>query len=129
MNDFVRYEESGAGVPYKVFTALLEMGAENIPTATILENTLNVEVYFERADSGDYYAVFDKTLFESPSAYVTLSQNAIAVGNSFLLMKAVPIFFNVVSIQAKDSFLSSDEVLGVHAPAILEIRIYNNTII
>lgn len=131
VNSFSRFSEDAEIniLPYKVFTASLKMGSENIPVATILENTLGVDVFFERGDEGDYYAMFSETLFESQNAYVTLSQSTIAVGSTLITTKAVPVFFNVVNIKTEFDLVASDEVLGQNTATILEIRIYNDTII
>lgn len=131
INSFLRFSEDGELniLPYKVFTASLTMSSDAVPVANILENTLGVDVVFERGDEGDYYAIFSETLFESQNAYVTLSQSTVLVGSSLATTKAVPVFFNVINIKTEFDATASDEVLGQHVSAILEIRIYNDTLI
>jgi hypothetical protein len=136
VNDFVRYSEGGgANLPYKVFTALLTQEGTEPPVARILENTLEVEVNFEFGSDGIYTAIFDKTLFLSPQAYVTMS-NPTFVKMSADVMKqcvvqAVPVFFNAVSITSAEigSGYANDIIGTALAPNILEIRVYNDEII
>lgn len=102
------------------------------PVIKILENTLGVNAGCEYATEGVYILFFDTTLFESPNAYVTLS-NPISVNNTNVFSaQAVPIFFNTVGIQTYETLTQTpaDGVLGNQfVSSILEIRIYNDTLI
>ena len=131
IGELVRYDDSNnsGSLPYKVFTASLTMSADNIPVANILENTLGIDVFFERGDAGDYYAIFSDTIFNSIHSYVTISPTFFQIGNTVITMGVVPVFYNVLNIQSRFNSLPSDEVIGGKYPAILEIRVYNDTII
>lgn len=109
-----------AGRPYKVYTALLTQNNTDAPTATVLENTLGVNVTYEYSATGQYLAIFDKTVFYSPNEYVVItgSFDGIAIG-------AVPVFFNALSIVSFLAGSGSDGIIGANEPCILEIRRYN----
>lgn len=138
VGDFVRYDTSSnpGNVPYKVFTALLTQSGTDAPVAAhILENTLEVEVSFEYGSPGNYVAIFDKTLFNSPTAYVTLSNPVYGVGADgaidVSIAQAVPVFFNAIGITTgKVGGNFNDGILGSsYAASILEVRVYNDNII
>lgn len=102
------------------------------PRAKVLENTLGVNAGFEYANEGVYILFFDASLFESSNAYVTLS-NPVSVNNSDVFSaQAVPIFFNIVGIETYQMLTQTpvNDVLGNGLVSnILEIRIYNDTLI
>lgn len=127
VNDFVRYVDQTSALPYKVYTAILTQSGVGVPVATVLENTLEVEASYERGDSGDYYVMFNKTLFETQNSYVNLENNSVLSGNLAIDTRAVPVYYNVVAIQTYQDGLLSDDILGAgYMPNILEIRVYND---
>ena len=106
---------------YKSYVAVLVQDADSAPYAfQVFENTLDVNVTFSYDSPGNYTVLFDKSIFNTPWDYVTLSGSFgdIAVG-------AVPVFFNALSIQTSNAGVPSDNLLGQYYPNILEVRVYN----
>lgn len=114
----------GSGADY---TLAYNAGA---PIVKVLENTLDVAIYFEYVTLGNYIAIADKTLFDSPNAYVTISNQAYVAEGNYFAAQALPVFFNVVGITTSENGIPEDSVISNnYVPTILEIRIYNDTII
>lgn len=65
----------GGAAPYKVYKALLTQTGTDAPVATVLENTLGVDLVWTRDSAGVYYGT---------SANVFLNKNVIVDGNVLL---------------------------------------------
>jgi hypothetical protein len=110
-----------SGKSYKVFTAILIQTGSSDPVVTVLENTLESSVVFQRLTDGTYIATFSNNLFQAPEEYVVIT----GAGLDENIM-AVPIFFNVLEITSYSSGVLSDNVIGGNdSPCVLEIRKYN----
>ena len=118
---------SGSLQPYDVYTALITQSGVDAPVPVVLQNTLNLNVTYERVDAGLYVLTFDKNIFETPNEYVTVSGNAYFKGTDVALIGAVPIFFNALAIACAINGVASDDVIGPYSgyiPCVLEIRKY-----
>ena len=108
---------------YKVYTALLNQSGTDAPIATVLQNTLNVNVEYIYNDVGDYIAVFDKPLFNSPNEYVLITGNSLDT-----VIEAFTVFYDALQIHSYDGGALTDNVIGnlfaPRNPCILEIRQY-----
>lgn len=109
-------------VPYKVYTTLLTQQDANPPVGTELENTLGVTVTYEYLSPGEYLAIFDKPIFNSPNEYVVINGQF-----QSSTLSADPVFFNVLYITSWDISGNTDDdnLIGLYAPCVLEIRKYN----
>jgi hypothetical protein len=115
-------------IPYKVYTALLIQNGITEPEAFVLENTLEVNATYFYDNVGEYSITFDKSLFNSPFEYVTISQNSYVNGaNNICNINAVPVFFNAISIISYEDLTPSDDVIGDIYPCLIEIRVYNDS--
>lgn len=112
-------------VSYKTYTAILTQTSDSPPSSIVLENTLDVSTLFQYVSPGNYILNFDKSLFQSPNSYVTITGNGYS-NTDVLLIQAIPVFFNVVAITSTSNFEPSDDIIGDSgSPCILEVRIYN----
>lgn len=111
---------------YKNYIALITQNDTDPPVATVLENTLGVNVTFSYDNVGQYTALFDQALFASPQAYVTVSQSSYVNGaNDICHVNALPVFFNVVGFVSYAATVPSDDTIGDYVPCIFEVRVYN----
>ena len=55
ISDAINFNTGGATPQYKVYTALLSQSGTDAPTATVLENTLGVDVSFTYFLAGNYF--------------------------------------------------------------------------
>lgn len=111
---------------YKSYVALITQNDTDPPEATILENTLGVNVTYTYDGPGQYTALFNQSLFTSPNEYVTISQNMYVNGaNDICNVNAAPVFFNAVGIVSYAATVPSDNIVGDYVPCVFEIRVYN----
>lgn len=96
------------------------------PIVNVLENTLGVEITYEYASTGAYAAILSDGLFTSPGQYVVIEAGVTTDGTDTYTVQAFPAFFNLVLIESYLNNVLSDDVIGVNAPTVLNIRIYNN---
>lgn len=129
----IKYEDlqTQVGVPYKSYVAHLIQSGTNAPTPFVLENSLGVDVTFQRVVAGQYIMLFSEPVFTSPtSAFVTVSQlydYDIPSGNGYRIGYGIS-FFNVITIESFDLLTATynDDILGqAIVPCIIEVRIYN----
>jgi hypothetical protein len=106
--------------PYKVYTALLTQTGTNAPIATVLENTLGVNITYARQNSGYYQINASSNIFIEV-------KTAIIVGNS-----SNTTFNQYACIWNSDSqlVLSTSDGASIRMDEILyqtfiEIRVYN----
>ena len=113
---------SATGVGYRVYTALLTQTGTSAPVATVLENTLGINITFTRSSTGFYLTNTDN-LFNEQSKMVffatpSTSNSGVGIGIS----KAVGVAR--IEMKTTDSVGSiSDGAMS--SPASIEIRVYN----
>jgi hypothetical protein len=61
--------------PYKVYTALLTQEEEDAPVATILENTLGVDIVWTRLSTGFYRATPSESIFLENKTFHFVNSN------------------------------------------------------
>jgi len=111
---------------YKSYTALITQSGINPPVATVLENTLDVNITFTYDAVGQYSALLDQAIFPDPNQYVTVSQNMYVNGaNEICNVNALPVFFNAIGIISYENLTPADSIIGDYSPCVLEIRVYN----
>ena len=61
--------------PYKVYTALLTQSGTDAPVATVLENTLGVDIEWSRLSEGYYKATPSEPIFEENKTFHFVNSN------------------------------------------------------
>jgi hypothetical protein len=124
-------EDFGSTVDgFKEYTVLLVQRGVNDPVATVLKNTLDVNVTFFYVGPGAYAATLDKPVFDSPNEYITISSGMIdPISGNLITIEAVPVFTVSLFIQSFLGGTPSDNVIGADFaggfPCVLTIRKYN----
>ena len=62
-------------LPYKVYRALLTQTGTDAPVATVLENTIGANITYNYNSAGQYVAVSDINLFNSPNEDISVTGN------------------------------------------------------
>lgn len=119
---------------YRCYKASLSQTGGDPPVATILENSLGINIDYIRAGGGTYIGMISESLFETPALSINgkkmdifITPSAVVIGNSPIIFSAYPIFFNVLAVTSFNvtSGFFEDLLLGGQNPTTLEIRIYN----
>lgn len=118
---------------YRSYKAALVQTGTNPPVATVLENTLGYEVEYEYSSQGQYTALLNGALFDSPTQTAAGKQVEVTItpatsdNTGLYTFSAYPIFFFVVGIYAwdHDGAEYADDKLGNWCSTILEIKVYN----
>jgi hypothetical protein len=105
--------------PYKVYTALLTQTGTNAPVATILENTLGVNIVWTRLSTGFYRATPSESIFLENKTFHFVNSN-----NQGLEFEVASLLNDTDDwrIQVVDSGIVVDSSLQ-NLP--VEIRVYN----
>ena len=105
--------------PYKVYTALLTQTGTNAPVATVLENTLGVDINWTRLSVGSYSGVSTKPIFNLEKTHHIINSN-----NQGLEFEATGELNNIDDwrIYASDGGIGKDSLLN-YLP--IEIRVYS----
>jgi hypothetical protein len=74
IGSIVNLVENG-GRPYKSYTALLTQEEEDAPVATILENTLGVDIVWTRLSTGFYRATPSESIFLENKTFHFVNSN------------------------------------------------------
>lgn len=74
IGSIVNLVENG-GRPYNVYSALLTQQEENAPVATILENTLGVNIVWTRLSTGFYRATPSESIFLENKTFHFVNSN------------------------------------------------------
>lgn len=116
-NEVAEFSSEQGGLPYKVYTALLTQSGTDAPVATVLENTLGVELTWERYAPGLYKAAYSYT--DENKIIGFSGQGWAAWGISTQIFpepEYVTIYVSTDSQTASDNLLNRTEI---------EIRVYN----
>lgn len=120
------YEDIGSSTGYKIYKGLLVQSGEDIPTITVLENTFEDDITWQRNSVGSYAAVFPETL----TAGKTVIPNDMVLSADGNLSGVITYssFGTVVTILTYDSGgAESDDLLANAATARaidFEVRVY-----
>lgn len=110
-----------------VYRAVLTQSGTDAPVATVIINTLGVNVEFFYANPGQYYGVMTPELayFNDPFHFdVSITPgNWYCDGPNAYGAIAVPVFWNVVGINSRIGDTYLDNLIGQCAPSILEVRV------
>ena len=108
--------------PYKFYTALLTQTGTNAPVATVLENTLGINITFTRSSTGFYLTNTDNLFNEQSKMVFFATPSASNSGVGIGISKAVDVAR--IEIRTTDSVGSiSDSAMS--SPTSIEIRVYN----
>lgn len=119
---------------YRSYKALLVQTGTNDPVATVLENTLGINVTYQYDTDGTYFAFINSDLFANPYETVLGEAAEVTITPSYtidpfsgdpLTMTAYPVFFFVLSITSAVSGTLADDVLGSYFSTVIEIKVYN----
>jgi len=120
----------GGGLPYKVYTALLNQGADpntDNPIPTVLENTLEYNVIWTREYFGVYQGALDGSSFVNNKTFFTATGNASMDGNGNVFFVAADIDSyepGKIWMATYDSSSAPIDVWGAGSPIFVEIRVY-----
>ena len=104
--------------PYKVYTALLTQSGTDAPVATVLENTLGVDIEWSRFSEGYYKATPSEPIFEENKTFHFV--NSTNQGYQFEITSQFE--KNEWRITVIDAGITVDSVLK-YLP--IEVRVYN----
>jgi hypothetical protein len=104
---------------YRVYTALLTQTGTDAPVATVLENTLGIEIIWQYNNPGNYTAS-TPNLYSDPSKVVFIINNSQNFGINGGENNVNEIYLNTYSLPGDGSL--ADNLLY---NAFLEIRVYN----
>jgi hypothetical protein len=107
---------------YKVYTALINQTADNVPTAIVLENTLGGPVTFGYQGVGDYEILLPSTIDINKTFY-TISYNVSSSLNSQLYYNGGNSIGMVVYVDDEKYGRTNVDNSVEYTP--IEIRIYN----
>lgn len=118
---------------YRTYKAFLTQTGTDAPVATIVENTLGLNLTFEYDSTGVYYAFTDVPLFNTPTSTadgrkieITITPNYTLNGSyADIEFIAYPVFFYVIGIQSFSVLSQADDLLGSFCSTTFEIKIYN----
>lgn len=121
ISDAINFNTGGATPQYKVYTALLSQSGTDAPTATVLENTLGVDVSFTYFLAGNYF-INAIGAFTGGKTCVIMGQSIYAT-SAYIVIPYLP---NIDQVQIRVTKVtdntSSDNKL-TNFP--IEIRVYN----
>jgi hypothetical protein len=120
---------------YRTYKAMLTQTGTDAPVATVLENSLKLNLTYEYDSVGIYYAYTDTDLFDTPTStadgrkievFINPQSTLDPITNTFTI-SAYPVFFFVIGITIWDQNLVNynDNILGNWCSTVLEIRVYN----
>lgn len=110
---------------YKSYVALLTQSGTDAPEATVLENSLGIDITFSYVSTGVYAGAIDQPIFTSPDQYTVIENCATTDGGDTYVVETAPAFFDVLFLSSTVNGTVADDAVGVNSPTILEIRIYN----
>ena len=105
---------------YKVYTALLTQTGTDAPVATVLENTLNMNISWEYDDVGYYIGIPSEELVETKSGVFIQNSSYGSDYNNTL----VEISSNLIFLQIYDQQLDARRDNSLNN-TLIEIRVYN----
>lgn len=108
--------------PYKVYTALLSQSGTSAPVATVLENTLGVDVVWIKDDTGYFLTEIPFVNEENTSVIVGKQFNS---GASAGIMSYTEVNAGEVSLIVVDNFDAGTTIDGELNHTSIEIRVYN----
>ena len=120
---------------YRTYKAMLAQTGTDAPVATVLENSLKLNLTYEYDSSGVYYAYVDTDLFDTSTTTIDGRKVEVFINPSSTLdpittvynISAYPVFFFVIGITVWDNALVNyaDNIIGQYCSTVLEIRVYN----
>lgn len=119
---------------YRTYKVALTQTGTNPPVASIIENTLGVEVQYQHDErDGSYYALFNQNLFTNSTTTsdgrkveVTITPNSTVDPEGVIIQYvAYPVFFFVINIMTYYDGTLQDNLLGQNFTSILEVKVYN----
>jgi hypothetical protein len=119
---------------YRVYRAFITQTGDTDPVATIIENTLGVDVTFEYDDTGIYYAYTSELLFSGPTTTVngkpvtvTMTPSSVEFGiGNIATLSSYPIYDYVIQMTSAINGVRTDGIIGGDGlGCVLEIKVYN----
>lgn len=104
---------------YKVYTALLNQSGTDAPVATVLENTLDKDIYLTYNGVGTYELVSDAGAF-------ILGKTFLSINKPFYITRSADIYTNnanIIYINIYDLGLEANDAM--EGSVNIEIRVYN----
>lgn len=103
---------------YKVYTALLSQSGTNAPVATVLDNTLGVDIVWSRDNEGEFYGTTTGNLLLSNKTFTTITNKELSTLQFISIQSENQIYIEQVDSEtlAYTDFMSRIPV---------EIRVYS----
>ena len=118
---------------YRTYRALLVQTDQNPPVATVVENTLGVDVEYFYDSIGFYRGVLNRDLFSNLNTTITgekvevfITPSSSAVYDTVAMLNTwVTLSNTIVIISRQDGGDARDNQMGLALTTSLEIRVYN----
>lgn len=123
--------DAGAGLIYKVYTALITQSDTSAPTAIVLENTLGGNVNYIRSSPGQYAITSDNLFGSNPAIFTGSSRDPLFVGgihSSVITRYSNSSYINLLALKITNIQTGEEtfvEQFGVINKLLIEIRVYN----
>ena len=119
---------------YRVYRAfIIQLGSDD-PVATVIENTLGMDVTFEYIDTGVFYAYTGEVLFDSPTTTingkpftVTMTPSSVEFGiGNIVTLSSYPIYNYAIQMTSAMNGVRTNNIIGGDGlGCMLEIKVYN----
>jgi hypothetical protein len=118
---FEQAENNTDSRPYKVYTSILTQNSTNPPSATVLENTLDLQPTFLYESTGIYKILYNEDL--------PLAKTTIFISNNTNIDSSEPSVVEILVVSQNEVWIRSSNAMGVNQNNILrftsiEIRVY-----
>jgi hypothetical protein len=118
---------------YRTYRALLVQIDENPPVATVVENTLGIDITYTYASDGLYVGTLNRNLFSNLTTTINgekvevfITPSASTVNDTVVLLNSYSSDTNtIVIITRQDGESPANNQLGIALTTSLEIRVYN----
>lgn len=111
--------------PYKVYTALLTQTGTTAPIATVLENTLGVNISYSYAILGTYHINSDQNIFTEDNLVVLTSSGNVNFYPSLWIAYNGPAQLFITTYNMLGLPISFNPQDGLLYKQYIEIRVYN----
>jgi hypothetical protein len=118
---------------YRTYRALLVQIDENPPVATVVENTLGIDITYTYTSDGLYVGTLNRNLFSNQTTTITgekvevfITPSASTVNDTVVLLNSYSTGTNTIGIITRqDGESPANNQLGIALTTSLEIRVYN----
>jgi|GEM_PF-6781533 hypothetical protein len=119
---------------YRTYKVMLTQSLTDAPVATVIDNSLGLDVTYSYVGPGTYVLTTSNALFATPTETVqgkklevTITPSSSILVADTIAFTAYPVFFNTVGIQSVNltTAVNDDDLIGNFCSVVLEIKVYN----